>query len=89
MSRYPENAAKALVMDTSWSYCGACGLGAYPNQQAHIDIAGWNPRPGQGCGVRWEHITSSYAGDRVKRACIDSRPDLEWIDLYPGIADVA
>jgi hypothetical protein len=81
-SRYPEHAAKALVIDTSWSYCGACGKGAYPQQQAHIDVAGWTPIPKGGCGCRWEHVTSSYSGPGIKKAATDMRPDLEWIDLY-------
>lgn len=84
MSKYPERAAKALVIDTSWSYCGACGRGAYPNQQAHIDVAGWRPKKGDGCGARWEYVTSNYAGENIKRACLEVRPDLEWMDMYPG-----
>jgi hypothetical protein len=79
--RYPRHASKALIIDTSWSYCGACGKGAYPDQETHEDVADWTPVKGGGCGVRWEHVASSYCGPGIKKAATGMRPDLEWIDL--------
>lgn len=86
-SRYPTVPEGTLVIDRSWSYCGDCGLGAFAHQEAHQDEAGWNPSPGGGCGVKWVHVTSSYTGAEMKSAAMQIRPDLTWVDMFPGVHD--
>ena len=45
-----------VVISRSHSYCNACGkevvcYGA--NRKRHVDIAGYNPKPGEGCQRRF------------------------------------
>lgn len=86
MNRYPERLHAALIIDRSWSFCGACGRGAYPEQEIHADLAGWHPERGSGCGVKWTHVSSNYSGDKMKEGAMDMRPDLEWIDMFPNMS---
>jgi hypothetical protein len=80
ISRYPAHLAETLVIDRSWSYCGACGRGAFPDQDTHADVAGWFPEPAAGCGVRWTSVTSMYFD--AKDDVVDMRPDLAWIEPF-------
>lgn len=86
-AHYPAHCAMALVIGTSWSHCGACGKGAYPGQKMHVDVAGWNPEPGAGCGIEWTRVTSSYVGENVEAAVRAMRPDLEWVEMFPGASE--
>lgn len=74
--------AEALVINRSDSRCGKCGRPAYPQQQAHLDEAGYGPR-GKGCGVRWRYVTSDYVGTGIEEATRAMRPDLEWFNRWP------
>lgn len=68
-----------LRVGRNWSRCENCGKGAYPGQQTHDDVAGWKPRPGEGCGIRWTKVTSDYAGELAEAATRRLRPDLEFV----------
>lgn len=84
--RFPDTIPDAtLVIDRSSSTCANCGKGANPSQETHEDIADWTPVPGGGCKIRWTHLSSNYAGRQQKIACVDMRPDLKWVDMFPDL----
>ena len=86
MSKYPECAREALIVDRFHSSCGACGKGADPAQKTHRDVVTYmvGVTKDAGCGVRWTQIASMYVGPGARKAAEELRPDLEWVDLYPG-----
>lgn len=69
----PELTA-TLVINRSDSYCDGCRQPVLPQDTHHVDISGWTPRPGEGCGARFVAMRSDYRGmtDDLK----DVRPDL-------------
>lgn len=74
MTPEPELTA-VLYINRSDSRCGHCRKGTLPDATHHVDISGWTPRPGQGCGARFVATDSDYAAitnDELRRM----RPDL-------------
>ncbi len=66
----------ALIINLSDSKCGNCGKNANLHDKTHDWTYGYQPGPG--CGVRWVFMTSDYAGQDIKNACLRLRPDLVW-----------
>jgi hypothetical protein len=65
-----------LHVGTWSSKCGDCGRGCNPNEERHLKILGYLKNPGDGCGVRWTHITSDYYGTGIDDKMREMRPDL-------------
>jgi hypothetical protein len=87
--RVPE-LAQAIVIGRSSSSCGACGRDANPHDKSHDVVVGYfaanlpEDSPERiGCHTEFEYVTSDYSGEDQKQACMEMRPDLEWIDMYP------
>lgn len=70
----PADASATLRIGHSDSHCGACGGAAFPYEETHTTPAGYHPQPG--CGVRWTHVESVYAGADYEKAVREMRPDL-------------
>jgi hypothetical protein len=81
--RYPTLPDDTLVIDRTASYCANCGQDANPSEQGHETKIGYGPH-GPGCGIVWTKVSSSYIGDAQKESVMDMRPDLEWVDQFPG-----
>jgi hypothetical protein len=67
-----------LYIDMSFSSCGACGKGCIPSEPAHNTITGYSGHGEPGCGKVFTHVSSHYAGDGIKTAATQMRPDLPW-----------
>ena len=74
-----QNLMATLIINRSDSRCGACNKGAYPQQTHHIDVAGWTPQRGGGCGAEFTEMTSDYIGLQQEQAMMSLRPDLDLI----------
>jgi acetoin utilization deacetylase AcuC-like enzyme len=73
-----------LYVGTFSSHCGVCNREAFPHEKTHAKEAGYHKNRGDGCGVRWTHITSDYAGEGAQALIIEDavkkmRPDLIYI----------
>ena len=66
-----------LYIDRSSSICGTCSEHCNPVEKSHETVLGYGG-PTPGCGVQYTHVSSHYVG--MKEACLEMRPDLEWID---------
>lgn len=67
---------KAILYIGGWSSrCGVCGKSTLPSQKQHIDISGYSPIPGGGCGATFTHIRSEYYPVDIAMLQ-DMRPDL-------------
>jgi hypothetical protein len=75
---------KVLVVESSASYCGVCGWGAFPHEESHQTLAGWGvPYDRKGCGAQWNAIgTRYYDFNGLWKSIQDVRPDLEFVGLY-------
>lgn len=63
------------------SRCGVCGKGAFPHEKTHAKEAGYGKNKGNGCGTKWTHVSTDYAGLDIS----DMRPDLICIDQFKKI----
>lgn len=63
-----------LVIGRSYSRCGHCGENTLPQDTHHVDICGWTPEPGGGCGARYVAMRSDYGGTGEELRAM--RPDL-------------
>ena len=70
----PELTA-TLVINITNSYCGHCGKPVLPKSTHHVDICGWTPKPGGGCGARFVDMRTDYSGI-TDEALLRVRPDL-------------
>lgn len=76
----PELTA-TLIVSTTHSYCGHCrkntllrdGQGAPVTH--HVDVCGYSPKPGGGCGARFVDISTDCWGVSPERLR-EIRPDL-------------
>jgi len=66
----------ALIVSGSSTKCSVCGKGADYNEKTHKTVLGWGSDLGEGCGVRWTHITTGYIGGGIEEATRAMRPDL-------------
>lgn len=64
-----------LFINLSDSRCGHCRKNTLPDATHHVDISGWNPKPGEGCGARFVATSSDYGVVSDKRLR-EMRPDL-------------
>lgn len=83
--RYPTLPDDTLVIDRTSSHCANCGGDADPSEKAHIHKIGYTP--GEGCGITWTKVSSSYIGQNQRESVQEMRPDLEWVDQYPDFPD--
>lgn len=70
----PELTA-TLFINISDSRCGHCGKNTLPTATHHVDISGWRPKPGQGCGARFVATSSDYSAI-TNEQLREMRPDL-------------
>ncbi|OEV16353.1 hypothetical protein, partial [Streptomyces nanshensis] len=70
-----SEATATLVINRTNSYCDGCGKPTLPQRTHHIDISGWTPVPGGGCGARFTATRSDYAGTTAAELR-GVRPDL-------------
>jgi hypothetical protein len=75
-----------LFIDSSSSYCGACGKMADPYQAQHRSVPpGPTSQPFKpGCGVQFTHVSSHYTGRDIRAAALRMRPDLKWQPRLQG-----
>jgi hypothetical protein len=76
-----EYFAKAVFVDTMTSSCGNCGLGASYESFNHDQVYGYVQdarNRDNGCGTRWEYITS-HRIDFGPKELEECRPDLIYI----------
>ena len=57
------------------SRCVACGNAADPTEKQHTSRLGYNAQ-GEGCGVAWTHVRTTYYGAAEEEAVREMRPDL-------------
>lgn len=72
-----------LIINLSDSQCGNCGKPADPYETHHFSgnyKMTSRPAPNP-CGQEYKYLSSNYTGNSVKQACIEMRPDLEWIGI--------
>lgn len=68
-----------LIIGRSNSRCGTCGKGADPYQKFHVSVLQYSPDWVEGCGAKWDVVTSDYSGEEMRQAVVDMRPDLPFI----------
>ncbi|MEW2164361.1 hypothetical protein AB0912_15415 [Streptomyces sp. NPDC007084] len=64
-----------LLVDRTSSSCGACGQPTLPRALAHVDVSGYAPKRGGGCGATFTAIRSVNRGV-VEDDLRSLRPDL-------------
>lgn len=64
-----------LLIDVTSSRCGNCHEPVLVSAIRHVDVSGWDPKPGGGCGARFTTVrsTSRAVDDEDLRRV---RPDL-------------
>lgn len=74
-----------ILIGTSSSNCGACGLGASPSETGHYTIVAYGPSGGTpGCGELWTGVTFTYYyPPDMLQAAVNSIK--QW---YPAVADL-
>lgn len=74
-----------LIIGRSNSRCGNCGDDVLPQSTHHVDVSGWTPGPGEGCGARFVAMRSDSWG--VTAADLKSiRPDLP-VEPTPNVTE--
>jgi hypothetical protein len=76
----PVTSGTILYINPSQSYCGACNRAADPTLATH-EIVPPGPTMApfrEGCGARFTHLSSHYAGQAIREAAQRMRPDLPW-----------
>jgi hypothetical protein len=67
-----------IVVGLSRSWCAYCGRDALPHELVHETEPTFREEL-VGCGVRYTHVSTDYAGSEVEAATRAKRPDLPYI----------
>jgi len=74
-----ERIKKTLFIETWYSTCGGCRKGANPHEVTHNTILGYGVKEGEkGCGIKWEYVSTNYAGLNMQARIEEMRPDLKF-----------
>lgn len=70
-----------VIVGRSESKCGACRLGAIPDETGHYTLIGYGvPLNSKGCGVEWDYCMNVYVSTRWMVGRDDPIPRREGTD---------
>lgn len=70
---------KAIIIGVTESYCFHCNQPTLPFEPSHVDVVGWKPVKGGGCGSVYEYVSTDSPGTVTPERLADFFPNLPYI----------